>query len=214
MARRLVLVMTLVLAAALGVVPLAASDEPPPGCTELNAGALDGVYPAATLTDFSRFTLGDEVVIRTSAVEAGPFAFWGLILYAGGLGTGEEVPVGTSRTVTITAGLTLVEWRGDNVRWDLSCVPSDADADGVDDTRDLCAGTVLPDTFSRVQKANRLGADDAGAVRYGDGTDSGYTLTDTGGCSALQIIDRAGLGNGHTRYGLSTGALLAWVSRV
>jgi len=42
--------------------------------------------------------------------------------------------------------------------------------------------------------------------------DSGYRTADTGGCSAAQIIDAAGLGTGHQRFGIMQSALIDWIA--
>lgn len=46
--------------------------------------------------------------------------------------------------------------------------------------------------------------DATGAVRY--------TLDETGGCSAEQIIAAAGLGKGHMKHGISAGAMRKWIA--
>jgi hypothetical protein len=40
------------------------------------------------------------------------------------------------------------------------------------------------------------------------------SLADTGGCSGTQIIAQARLGDGHTKFGMSRGALQAWIATV
>jgi len=39
-------------------------------------------------------------------------------------------------------------------------------------------------------------------------------MGDTAGCSCEQIIDAQGLGNGHTKFGCSIGAMQNWISLV
>ena len=41
-----------------------------------------------------------------------------------------------------------------------------------------------------------------------------FTTEDTGGCSCDQIILAAGLGEGHLKYGCSTGAMLDWMNNL
>jgi hypothetical protein len=86
----------------------------------------------------------------------------------------------------------------------------DADDDGVVDAFDVCADTVLPD--APATKKNRYSANAAGEFVDDGGRASGYTLGDTFGCSAAQIIDEAGLGKGLARYGLTDSALEEWVA--
>ena len=88
-----------------------------------------------------------------------------------------------------------------------------ADADGVPDEADVCPDTDLaaePDAPSQGLKPRRLWSTDEGFVDR-----SGvlvYSLADTGGCSATQIIAAAGLGKGHAKHGISPGAMAAWVA--
>ncbi len=89
--------------------------------------------------------------------------------------------------------------------------PPDADDDGVADGDDACPGTDLSNDV-RPTHENRFGADASGAFVDGQGRPSGFTIVDTGGCSASQLIDRLGLGVGHRRFGISRGALLEAVA--
>ena len=118
-------------------------------------------------------------------------------------------PAGTS-TVNIgsaSAAACLVDTDRDGLP---DVVDPDDDGDGVLDGDDLCAGTDLAgDTAPAQLKRNRFWSDGAGA--FGE---SGWTIADTGGCSASQIIDAADLGRGHTRFGLTNSALGDWVSSI
>jgi hypothetical protein len=86
----------------------------------------------------------------------------------------------------------------------------DADKDGVDDALDACADTVLPDPPSIGLKPNHYAATADGFV----GTDGQveYSLLATGGCSGSQIVEAAGLGDGHLKFGLPRGALEDWIA--
>ncbi len=90
----------------------------------------------------------------------------------------------------------------------------DGDGDGVADSVDVCPGTVLAGDADRPAqlKANRYFADAAGIFIDAKGTDSGFTVAETGGCSAAQIIAAAGLGSGHTRFGITRSALQDWIA--
>ena len=59
---------------------------------------------------------------------------------------------------------------------------------------DVCPGTVLPDVIPEL-KVNRFAANADGAFVDAKGVPSGYTIADTGGCSATQIAAAAGLGS-------------------
>ena len=88
---------------------------------------------------------------------------------------------------------------------------ADGDGDGVSDADDVCPGTVLPDEIPAL-KVNRFAANTARAFVGAKGTPSGYTIADTGGCSATQIIAAAGLGNAHARFGITRSGLDTWVA--
>jgi len=93
----------------------------------------------------------------------------------------------------------------------LLCTAPDADGDGVSDADDVCPGTDLPDGILQL-KVNRFAANTVGVFVGAKGTPSGYTIADTGGCSATQIISAAGLGNAHARFGVTRSALDTWVA--
>ncbi|MCV0403586.1 MAG: hypothetical protein K5924_07715 [Chloroflexi bacterium] len=88
---------------------------------------------------------------------------------------------------------------------------TDTDGDGILDAVDLCADTVLPDVFPKYD-AKRYKADTAGELTARKSPT--YTLADTGGCSATQIINAMNLGSGHLKYGLSRSALEQWIASV
>jgi hypothetical protein len=41
-----------------------------------------------------------------------------------------------------------------------------------------------------------------------------FTIADTAGCSCAQIIEALALGNGHTKFGCSSGAMKEWIEMV
>jgi subtilisin family serine protease len=90
---------------------------------------------------------------------------------------------------------------------------TDNDNDGIDDDEDRCAGTVLGDADRPDElKKNRYYADVDGVFVDAEGNEAGFDVADTGGCSATQIIEAAGLGIGHQRFGLTASALIAWTA--
>jgi hypothetical protein len=99
--------------------------------------------------------------------------------------------------------------------WDLAfslTIETDADGDGVEATDDACPGTTDDSALAptRLNPNHYWTTPDGFVDRDGHVV---YSLADTGGCSASQIIDAAGLGAGHTRHGIPDGALRAWVAR-
>ncbi|WES64697.1 hypothetical protein P0L94_01180 [Microbacter sp. GSS18] len=88
--------------------------------------------------------------------------------------------------------------------------PSDADGDGVADSADVCSGTSLPDSVRKA--AGSYYANKSGVFVDGNGARSGYTVTDTAGCSAKQIAAELGLKKPQSRYGISLTVLRNWVA--
>ena len=96
----------------------------------------------------------------------------------------------------------------------------DLDGDGVGGDVDLCPDTVASDAAagvpSRSLKSNRwVDSDGDGVFEQASpgngGPAGGISVTDTWGCSCADIIDALGLGNGHTKYGCSSGAMDEWL---
>jgi hypothetical protein len=95
----------------------------------------------------------------------------------------------------------------------------DKDNDGVNDDADVCPGTTIPETLGRDLGVNRFALMDGDfdfdtTASRGKGPGRSYTTEDTAGCSCTQIIAAQGLGNGHTKFGCSIGAMDNWISIV
>ena len=93
----------------------------------------------------------------------------------------------------------------------------DADCDGVPDSADMCAGTIIPEGVpTEGLGINRFAlTDDDGEFDTtppnGRGPQKSFSIQDTAGCSCEQIIDELGLGLGHTKFGCSISAMEEWV---
>lgn len=93
----------------------------------------------------------------------------------------------------------------------------DADCDGVPDSADMCAGTIIPEGVpTEGLGINRFAlTDDDGEFDTtppnGRGPEKSFTIQDTAGCSCEQIIDELGLGQGHTKFGCSISAMEDWI---
>jgi hypothetical protein len=98
--------------------------------------------------------------------------------------------------------------------------PVDSDTDGIDDTADLCPGTVIPESVpSEKLGVNRFALVDGDfdfdtTLPEGVGPIRAYSTMDTGGCSCEQIVDELDLGIGHVRFGCSISAMDEWVAQV
>jgi hypothetical protein len=92
---------------------------------------------------------------------------------------------------------------------------NDYDGDRVADIEDLCPDTTLPEPIPTVGLRGKRYADIDGDGVFESGnsmTNQMYSMVDTGGCSAEQIIDQMQLGRGHVKYGLSDSVLRAWIA--
>jgi enterochelin esterase-like enzyme len=86
----------------------------------------------------------------------------------------------------------------------------DADKDGVRDASDVCDDTSLPDTPTHGLKPNHYAATPNGFVDSNGSV--AYSLLEAGGCSGSQIVESAGLGNGHLKHGIPRGVLQRWIA--
>ena len=89
---------------------------------------------------------------------------------------------------------------------------TDSDGDGVLDVEDICPGTVIPEIDNFDLMKRRYAVNAAGDFVNVNGESSGFTIADTGGCSATQIIQALGLGNGHSKFGIPHGILKSWIN--
>ena len=122
-----------------------------------------------------------------------------------------DCPPGTSTLTTgsDSADDCLVDSDGDGIP---DVTDPDDDNDGVDDADDLCPATVLPESEPDQFKKNHYIANADGQFVDANGDLLGITVVDTGGCSGSQVIDAAGLGRGHVRFGITGSALMDWVT--
>ncbi|MCG6963189.1 MAG: lamin tail domain-containing protein [Acidobacteria bacterium] len=101
-------------------------------------------------------------------------------------------------------------------------VLADTDFDGVPNGTDLCPNTVIPESVpTRELGTNRWAlVDDDGIFDTnppggnGGGLDRAFSIQDTAGCSCEQIIEELHLGQGHVKFGCSTGAMETWIQQV
>jgi len=92
------------------------------------------------------------------------------------------------------------------------CVDPDVDGDTVANDGDICEYTMLPDEPSVSLIGARFAAQDDGTFDSGQNKFDGlYTMADTQGCAATQIIALEGLGVGHSRFGISKGVLEVFI---
>lgn len=122
---------------------------------------------------------------------------WGTTSYAGGTGYLDQFVIGdlAFRAVFVDS------------------LAADSDGDGVDDAADVCPDTDLDaeaDQPSKSLKPNHLWSTAAGFVTTNGA--GAFSLEDTGGCSATQIIAAAQLGAGHAKFGISPGAMADWIA--
>lgn len=97
----------------------------------------------------------------------------------------------------------------------------DDDLDGVCNSVDLCADSDLlpwfPDEPTADLGVNRFSDTDGDGIFETVGPqiqDPAYTMETTAGCNCKQIIDALGLGQGHSKFGCSIGAMNQWLAFV
>lgn len=215
---------------AAGAAPVAATSLSP-GCTELN----DPKYDTTQTFGGTPYTTGSiqfaegETVTVTGTSGGGPFTpqlyvyapqFYGGTQISNQLGTTGE-PI--SYTFTATASYDVF-WGTDQLyystpSWIVECTntpttppPADADNDGVIDADDLCASTVLPDTFAN-RDPKRYATDATGLTTALSGKKiQQFSMADLHGCSARQIAVLSGLGGKGLEKGLPLNTLLTWLA--
>jgi hypothetical protein len=127
-------------------------------------------------------------------------------------------------------GLTVFNWTVDDGPFNamgmifeqmvLVEVVMDEDGDGVPDDEDLCPATVIPEGVPPVRLGRNRWAlvDEDGLfdtrAPNGRGTGFEFDIFHTAGCSCEQIITELELGEGHTKFGCSNGAMLTWIEMV
>ncbi|MCD2443066.1 hypothetical protein LQ757_12355 [Agromyces sp. SYSU K20354] len=107
--------------------------------------------------------------------------------------------------------------RPSSLTWTFTCstggttTTTDTDRDGVANSADSCAGTILPDSVSR-KVAGKYYALSSGRFVDGTGKASGHTVIDAGGCSASQIASALGLSKRESQSGISLTVLTNWAA--
>jgi len=211
-------VLTLVTASMLIPVGVASANAGSEGCQAVNDAVFDGLSLFGAV---SGQTFAQGEVVTASGNEPSEFGDpQSVHLYVNHVQVGRAGFPGTvSYEIPADGPIGLVAWfiSGGNATWDVSCAPAsvDADLDGVLDADDACADTVLPDEPTNGLKGSRFAAQADGSFDSGnDKFDELYTVADTAGCSASQIIELRGLGDGHVKHGLSKGELEAFIASV
>lgn len=98
----------------------------------------------------------------------------------------------------------------------------DTDGDGVEDSLDVCADTVIPESVpTSGLGVNRWALEDEDGIfdttpppGGGDSPQRDFNIEATAGCSCEQIIEALGLGKGHEKHGCSISAMEAYVELV
>ena len=108
--------------------------------------------------------------------------------------------------------------RPSSITWSFTCSTggstgtiADADRDGVANTADACASTILPDSIKRAT-AGRYYAQASGRFVDGTGVAAGVTVVDAGGCSATQIANALGLRKVDSQSGITLTQLKNWAA--
>ncbi len=164
-------------------------------CGSITIAVSSGIA-TVTLADGSTLELDadDEVTVDDDEV----------IVISGSV---EITPEGGGESITVGAGETY------NTSDPDPDPGTDTDGDGVADVADACPGTT-PDSILEGDLKHHRYAWHGGEV-FTSGSEQApvFTIQDTRGCSAAQIIEELGLGRGHERFGVSHSAMEAWVGQ-
>ena len=186
-----------------------------------NDPAVDGFFTSTSID----FPLG--VPLEEDGV-FGPFLNNYLVTYDGA--TLDSLDILDALGTYDFTGLTTFNWTVDDGPFSalsivfsqmvIELVVFDEDGDGVPDDQDVCAGTVIPEGVPTVRLGtNRWALVDEDGVfdttaPNGQGPGFEFDIFHTGGCSCEQIIEELHLGQGHTKFGCSNGAMLTWIQIV
>ncbi|WP_426321095.1 hypothetical protein [Microbacterium sp. E-13] len=127
-----------------------------------------------------------------------------------------------AQTVNLSWSLEAAGTRPSSITWTFDCSSAsggtgttapvaDADRDGVADSSDACASTVLPDAITK-KVAGRYYANASKQFVDGTGRSAGLTVADAGGCSALQIAKKIGLSTRDSKSGITLTQLQNWAA--
>ncbi len=175
----------------------------------------------------------EEVEIRFSTDGGASFSAAPDVVFAGFNRTSDGSIIFTNETIPVT-GTGVTHVRMDFLQGNFNANTSswvflsevtffeaevtDTDNDGVLDSDDVCADTVIRESIPTVRLGtNRWALFDSNfdfdtTPPKGQGPSRSYTTADTCGCSCEQIIDAFGLGKGHEKLGCSISAMDDWVA--
>lgn len=220
----------LALAATTAVAPASAA-KPAPTTTQSTTATYSCAY-------FSGLTMtGNSVSVNSVGLKAGevigvtvsPARVGDTIVLSGGGGGTiffEDAPAteglkfssSTGGTYNLGWSLDASGTRPSSLTWSFTCSTGgstggivDSDRDGVSNTADACASTILPDAV-RKPVAGSYYAQASGRFVDGTGASAGVTVIDAGGCSATQIAKSLGLRKGDSQSGISLTTLKNWAA--
>ncbi|MBM7503779.1 hypothetical protein ACFPER_09860 [Agromyces aurantiacus] len=215
------------IAAALGLALAGLAAAAPASAATYTCASFSGLTVTADTVSRSPVSLNAGDVIRATV---SPARDGDVIILSAAAGTSinfVEAPAttGLSWKAPVTGSYGL-GWsleasgtRPSSLTWSFTCTPasgstatvSDSDRDGVANSSDACASTTLPDSTKK-PVAGRYAAKSTGRFLDGTGAYSGYTVVDTGGCSALQIAKALNLGRTDLQSGITLTTLKNWAA--
>jgi len=94
-------------------------------------------------------------------------------------------------------------------------IKKDSDNDSITDDLDMCSDTSIPEKlYYEKLKPNRFALADNDSIFDTYKSKHSFTLSDTAGCSCIQIVKAFGIGKQHLKYGCSLGVMKRWVDQV
>ena len=196
--------------------------------TAYSCGTFEGLVLTQSTVSYTGVTLraGETITAKASPAATGDKIIlsaargFSITMYSAPATTGLAFKAPADATYNLGWSFEAAGTRPSSITWTFDCsttsstttpVVADADRDGVADSSDSCAGTVLPDAISK-PVAGRYYAKSTGAFVDGTGRSAGVTVVDAGGCSAVQIAKALRLSVKDSKSGVTLTQLQSWAS--
>jgi hypothetical protein len=217
---------------AIGLAVSPASAAPPSGgqttVAAYSCGTFEGLSLTQSTVSYTGVSLraGETITARMAPAATGDKIIlsvargFSITMYSALATQGLAFKAPADGTYNLGRSLEAAGTRPSSITWTFDCsstsgtttpIVADADRDGVADSADACAGTILPDAVSK-PVAGRYFANRAGQFVDGANRSAGVTVVDAGGCSAVQIAKALRLSVKDSRSGITLTQLHSWAS--
>ena len=193
-----------------------------------SCGTFEGLALTQSTVSYTGVTLrsGETITAKMSPAATGDKIMlsvargFSITMYSAPATTGLAFKAPADGTYNLGWSLEAAGTRPSSITWTFDCstssgtttpIVADSDRDGVADSADACAATVLPDAISK-PVAGRYYAKSTGAFVDGTGRSANLTVVDAGGCSAGQIAKALRLSVKDSKSGITLTQLQSWAS--